>query len=80
MDATQGVQAQTLTVLEAAQQRIDTIVGCVNKIDLPNADPVAITAEVEALLGPGGGKGGSVSPIQPCIVVADMYTGDAYLR
>lgn len=61
VDATQGVQAQTLTVLEAAQKRIDTIVGLVNKIDLPNAEPAAITAEVEALLGENGGSGGSVS-------------------
>ena len=67
VDATQGVQAQTLTVLEAAQKRLDTIVGVVNKIDLPNAEPAAITAEVESLLGVNGGVGGLVNlfPYKP---------------
>lgn len=37
VDATKGIQAQTLTVLDQAQKQNLTIIPAVNKIDLPNA-------------------------------------------
>lgn len=49
VDATQGIQAQTLSVLEAAKS-LQNVIGVVNKIDLPNAEPEKVTSEVESLL------------------------------
>jgi len=45
IDATQGVQAQTLTNFEKAQQLGLTIIPVINKIDLPAADPEAVMLE-----------------------------------
>jgi GTP-binding protein LepA len=51
VDATQGVQAQTIGNLYLALEQDITIIPVVNKIDLPNADPDRARAELVHLLG-----------------------------
>lgn len=51
VDATKGVQAQTLANLYLAQQQRLTIVPAINKIDLPGARPEAVEEEIKELLG-----------------------------
>ncbi len=50
VDATQGVQAQTLTTLEAARKEGLVIVPAVSKIDSPLARPEEVKLEIAALL------------------------------
>ncbi len=50
VDATQGIQAQTLANLSIAQKHKLTIVPVVNKIDLPNAEPERAALELADLL------------------------------
>lgn len=51
VDATQGIQAQTLANLAIANKQGLTIIPVVNKIDLPNAQPEQVAFEVAELLG-----------------------------
>ncbi|MFW0837735.1 MAG: translation elongation factor 4 [Candidatus Komeilibacteria bacterium] len=51
VDATQGIQAQTLANLYLAMEQNLTIVPVINKIDLPAADVPAVTGELVHLLG-----------------------------
>lgn len=51
VDATQGIQAQTLAVLYMALEHNLTIIPVLNKIDLPAADPELVSEEVMKLLG-----------------------------
>lgn len=51
VDATQGVQAQTLANLDLAKRAGLTIIPVVNKIDLPNADVAQVSAELRNLVG-----------------------------
>ena len=51
VDATQGVQAQTLTTLEMAQQLGLVIVPAVNKIDMPAAEVDETKLELAELVG-----------------------------
>lgn len=51
VDATQGVQAQTLAHLDLAKNLGLTIVPVVNKIDLESADRDGVSAELAALTG-----------------------------
>jgi GTP-binding protein LepA len=51
VDATQGVQAQTLATVHAAIAEDLTVIPVVNKIDLPNADPEKVKGEIINLLG-----------------------------
>lgn len=51
VDASQGIQAQTLTTLHQAQAAGLTIIPVVNKIDLPNAEPELVAQELVKLLG-----------------------------
>ena len=51
VDASQGIQAQTLAVLYMALEHNLTIVPVLNKIDLPAADPERVSEEVRHLLG-----------------------------
>ncbi len=53
IDATKGVQAQTLANLELAQKQGLVIIPAVNKIDMPNAAVEATTDEMAELLGIG---------------------------
>src|SRR3989344_1726652 len=50
VDATKGIQAQTLANLHLAQQQGLTIIPAINKIDLPNARPDEIEEEIQYLL------------------------------
>jgi GTP-binding protein LepA len=50
VDATQGIQAQTLANLFQAQKQNLTIIPVINKIDLPNADVDKTKAELSNLL------------------------------
>ncbi len=51
VDASQGVQAQTIANLYLAIDQNLTIIPVMNKIDLPNADPDKVAAEIIHLLG-----------------------------
>ncbi len=51
VDATQGIQAQTLANLYAAMEQDLTIIPVLNKIDLPNADIETRAEEIKNILG-----------------------------
>ncbi len=51
VDASQGIQAQTIAVLTMAMEHDLTIIPVLNKIDLPAADPERVSEEVVKLLG-----------------------------
>lgn len=50
VDATQGIQAQTLANLYLALEEGLSIIPVVNKIDLPNADPKSAAREIREIL------------------------------
>ncbi len=51
VDASQGIQAQTLAVLTMAMEHDLEIIPVLNKIDLPAADPERVSEEVVKLIG-----------------------------
>lgn len=51
VDASQGVQAQTITNVYTAIEHDLTIIPVLNKIDLPQADPERIKDEIEHIIG-----------------------------
>jgi GTP-binding protein LepA len=51
VDASQGIEAQTLANCYQALEHDLAIVACLNKIDLPAADPERYAAEIETVLG-----------------------------
>ncbi len=51
VDASQGVEAQTLANVYLAIENDLEIIPVINKIDLPNADPARVKAEVESVIG-----------------------------
>ncbi|MBQ9274164.1 MAG: translation elongation factor 4 [Succinivibrio sp.] len=51
VDATQGVEAQTLANCYQAIDLDLTVIPVLNKIDLPSADPERVVAEIEDLIG-----------------------------
>ena len=51
VDASQGIQAQTLATAYQALEHDLEIVAVLNKIDLPAADPARCAAEIEQVLG-----------------------------
>lgn len=51
VDASQGIQAQTLSVLYMAMENNLTIIPVLNKIDLPAADVPRVTRELEQTIG-----------------------------
>jgi GTP-binding protein LepA len=50
VDATQGIQAQTIANLHLAQDHNLVIIPVINKIDLPNAEPERVALEICELL------------------------------
>lgn len=50
VDATQGIQAQTLANLYMAMEHDLTIIPVINKIDMPAADPKRVMDEIENML------------------------------
>ena len=51
VDATQGVEAQTLANVYLAIEHEHEIVPVINKVDLPAADPEGVRAEIEEVIG-----------------------------
>ncbi|HEX5598295.1 MAG TPA: GTP-binding protein, partial [Micromonosporaceae bacterium] len=51
VDAAQGIEAQTLANCYLAMEHDLEIVACLNKIDLPAAEPERYAAEIEKVLG-----------------------------
>jgi len=51
VDASQGVEAQTLANVYLALENNLEIIPVINKIDLPGADPERVRAEIEELIG-----------------------------
>src|SRR5690606_18750661 len=51
VDATQGIQAQTLAALYLAMNLDLEIVPVVNKVDLPSADPERMSKQIQDLIG-----------------------------
>ena len=51
VDATQGVEAQTLANVHLAMENDLAIVPVINKIDLPSAEPERIRQEIEEVIG-----------------------------
>ncbi len=51
IDATQGIEAQTLANLYLALESDLSIIPVINKIDLPSADPEKVKLEVEDVIG-----------------------------
>ena len=50
IDASQGIEAQTLANYHLALEHNLTIIPVINKIDLPSADPARVMGEIEDLL------------------------------
>lgn len=51
VDATQGIEAQTLANVYLALENDLEIIPVINKIDLPSADPERVKAEIENVIG-----------------------------
>ncbi len=51
VDASQGIEAQTLANLYLAMENDLTLIPVINKIDLPNANPEKVIAELVSVLG-----------------------------
>ena len=51
VDATQGIEAQTLANMYLAMENDLTIIPVINKIDLPNADPEKVKKEIIKVFG-----------------------------
>ncbi len=56
VDASQGIEAQTLANCYLALEHDLTVVAALNKIDLPAADPDRVAAEIERVLGVPAGE------------------------
>lgn len=51
VDASQGIEAQTLAHIETAREQGLRLIPVINKIDLPNADPESVTEELMETFG-----------------------------
>ena len=61
VDASQGIQAQTLANVYLALDNNLEIMPVINKIDLPSADPVAVAKEIEDVIGLDGTNAPKIS-------------------
>ena len=64
VDAAQGIEAQTLANVYLALEQNLTIIPVINKIDLPNADPEKVKAELAAIIGSDAGQALEISAKQ----------------
>jgi len=67
IDASQGIEAQTLANLYLALEHDLTIIPVINKIDLPGADPEKVKREIKDLLG--------IDPQEALLVSAKLGLG-----
>lgn len=51
VDATQGIEAQTLANVYLAMENNLEIIPIINKVDLPSADPIRVKQEIEDIIG-----------------------------
>ncbi len=51
VDASQGIQAQTLANVYLAMEEDLTLIPVMNKIDLPSAEPAMVAAQIERVIG-----------------------------
>lgn len=51
VDATQGIQAQTMANMTLAMENNLTVIPVLNKIDLPHAQPEKVSEEIEEVIG-----------------------------
>lgn len=51
VDATQGIEAQTLANVYLAMENNLEIIPIINKVDLPSADPLRVKQEIEDIIG-----------------------------
>ncbi len=51
VDATQGIEAQTLANVYLALENDLEIIPVINKVDLPSADPMAVKKQIEDIIG-----------------------------
>lgn len=56
IDATQGIQAQTLANVMLAMEKNLEIIPIINKIDLPASDPQEVKSQIEQIIGIEGSK------------------------
>ena len=88
VDATQGIQAQTLANVYLAIEQDLTIIPVINKVDLPAADVEGVAAQIINLLGckrediieASGKTGLGVDKILDAVVAGSASTGDAHGR
>ena len=62
VDASQGIQAQTIANVNLAMQHNLYILPVINKIDLPSADPDAVMEQLEDILQIDSSDGGPAEP------------------
>ncbi|MCL4425177.1 MAG: translation elongation factor 4 [Firmicutes bacterium] len=67
IDASQGIEAQTLANLYLALEHDLVIIPVINKIDLPGADPEKVKREIRELLG--------INPEEAILISAKLGTG-----
>ncbi|KAG6376243.1 GTP-binding protein lepa [Boletus reticuloceps] len=73
VDATQGVQAQSISVYHIAQERGLKIIPVINKIDMPASQPARVILQLESMFG--------VDPVDVLQISAKTGQGvDAVLR
>ena len=88
VDATQGIQAQTLANVYLALEQDLTIIPVINKVDLPAADVPGVAAQIMNLLGcsrediieVSGKTGYNIDKILDAVVVANGSSSDTLRR
>ena len=77
IDASQGVEAQTLSTCYNAIEQGLTILPVLNKIDLPQADPERVKKEIEEIIGIDASNAPCISAKNGEGIDCLLYTSDA---